>query len=158
MTTQRTEKEILAELAQARAAFARSASDPETTQGAIATAAQTVKTLTKELGEYLIQGADECECKAVPMGMLKTPGYHNKGLDVPPVWEVGCVHCAPFLVEREDGNSLVIDGVTKKVKRRSFSARAYTPAEAVRKWNEKEWVEDLDFDRIPGFKPEYASE
>lgn len=160
MTTKRTEKEILSDLRQAQEEYARLASDDTTPQVDMREAVSQVKTLSAELGEYLVQGVEPCECGKIPMGMLKTPGYydHAKGLDVPAVWEIGCVYCAPFLVEREDGKALLIEGKRTMVKRRSFSARALTPEEAVRKWNEKEWVEDFYFERIPGFTPEYASE
>lgn len=160
MSTQRTEKEILLELRNAQKVYVDLASAPQSTQGQVAAAASVVKNLTVELDGYLTQGAAACDCENLPMGILKTPGYYDqaKGVDVPPVWEVGCVHCPPYLVERNTGKALVIDGTTKTVKRRSFSARALTAAEAVRKWNEKEWVEDFYFDRIPGLKPEYANE
>jgi hypothetical protein len=160
MTTQRTAKEILEELQTSRTKFAELASAPQSTQGQVQEAASVVKALTKELDEFVTQGTDKCDCDNPPMGMLKTPGYYDpaKGVDVPPVWEVGCTFCAPVLVPREDGKALVIEGETQKMKRRSRSARATTPEEAVRKWNAKEWVEDFYFDRIPGFTPEFASE
>jgi len=158
MTTQRTEKQILEDLRAAQSAYIELAQNPESTQAATQTAAKAVSALNTELGEYIVRGANPCECKATPLGMLKTPGYFDqaKGVDVPAVWEVGCVYCNPVLVERDDGKALIIDDATKTVKRRSFSARATTPEEAVRKWNEKQWVEDFYFDRIKGFTPVYA--
>lgn len=160
MTTARTENEILSDLREAQEAYAALAANEDSTQAQLREAIAAITALTKELGEYVIQGAENCDCGAVPMGMLKTPAYYDqaKGLDVPPVWEVGCVYCPPFLVERDDGKVLLIEGETKVLKRRCLSARATTPKEAVRKWNAKEWVEDFQFERIPGFKPEYAAE
>ena len=160
MTTARTEKEILINLRETLEAYAALAANENSTQAELRDSIAAIKALNQELGEYVIQGAENCDCGAVPMGMLKTPAYYDqaKGLDVPAVWEVGCVFCPPFLVEREDGKALIIEGQTKVVKRRSLSARAITPQEAVRKWNAKEWVEDFQFERIPGFKPEYAAE
>jgi len=160
MTTQRTEKQILIDLREAREGYAALASNENSTQAQLRDAAAAVKALNAELGEYIVRGADPCECNATPMGMLKTPGYYDqaKGVDVPAVWEVGCVYCNPVLVEREDGKALIIDDATKTVKRRSFSARATTPEEAVRKWNEKLWVEDFYFYRMKGFTPVYAPE
>ena len=157
---ERTEKEILSDLREAQEAYAALAANENSTQAQLRDAIKAVTALNTELGEYLIQGAENCDCGAVPMGMLKTPAYYDqaKGLDVPAVWEVGCVYCPPFLVEREDGKALIIEGQTKVVKRRSLSARAITPQEAVRKWNAKQCVEDFYFERIPGFKPEYATE
>lgn len=161
MTTARTEKEILNDLREAQEAYAALAADENSTQAQLRDAIASITALTNELGEYVIQGAEKCDdCGAVPMGMLKTPAYYDqaKGLDVPAVWEVGCVYCPPFLVEREDGKALIIEGETKTVKRRSLSARAITPQEAVRKWNAKEWVEDFYFERMRGFTPVYAAE
>jgi hypothetical protein len=54
------------------------------------------------------------------------------------------------------GVNMKIGDRTAKVLRRSFSARANTPQDAVRKWNAGEFVEDTLFDRIPGFQGEPA--
>jgi len=119
-----------------------------------------LKALSKELDESLTTGAVNCKnCDAKPMGMLKTPAYTTpQGVDVDAVYEVGCVFCPPQLVERENGKALLVDGTRVVVKRRSYSARATSAAETVRKWNEGEWVEDFLFDRIPDFTPIEAEE
>jgi hypothetical protein len=88
--------------------------------------------------------------------MIKTPAYFANGVEVPAVYEVGCVFCPPYVVPNEDrGVVLMVKGEPQKVLRRSYSARATDPAEAVRKWNDGEWVEDTLFDRVPGFTPVY---
>jgi len=181
---ERTEKEILADIVAAKEEYARLAQDDSSTQGEVKEAGALVIALVRELDEYVSRGAKPCTnprlqsilipdpegpegalidtgetemrpCGARPMGMLKTPAHMYMGNQLPNLWEVGCVYCAPFLVEREDGEALKIDGKVVKVKRRSFSARAFSPAEAVKKWNAGEWVEDTMFDRMRGFTPEY---
>lgn len=107
-----------------------------------------VKKHRKELGEALASGANACErCGYDPIGMLKTPGYYDesKGIDVAPVYEVGCIFCPPYYVEHETGQERTLDGKKAKVRRRSFSARANTPEEAVKNWNAGKYVEDLRF-------------
>lgn len=155
----RTEKEILADLVKAQEEYAKLHADPKnTTLKQVSDQGNKVKTFSKELDAYVSKGATDCQCGNHPMGMLKTPAYYDqaRGVDVPAVWEVGCVYCPPYLVEREVGQKLKVDGKMKTVMRRSVGARATTPTEAVRKWNEGEWVEDTRFDRIPGFTPEFA--
>jgi hypothetical protein len=151
-------KEVLADRQEAVEAYAALAQDPETKLGQLNEAAEKVKGLNQELSAVISEGAELCEtCGNAPMGMLKTPAYFSGGLEVPAVYEVGCVYCAPYVVDHaERGVSLVIDGETRKVLRRSYSARSTDPAEAVRKWNDGEWVEDTLFDRIPGFTPQPA--
>jgi hypothetical protein len=155
---ERTEKEILGDLRAAQEAYAAIAADRDkSTISQTEAAAEKCKTLFRELDAYVSTGADVCKnCGKAPMGMLKTPAHTHNGAELPDLWEVGCVHCEPFLVEREDGKALVIDGKVVKVKRRSYSARGFSPAEAVKKWNAGEWVEDFYFDRMRGFTPEYA--
>ncbi len=158
MAKNRNENEILKDLLVAKQEFAKVASDRQSTQEMVENAGSAVKKLHFQLDEYLSKGANSCACGIKPMGMLKTPTYSDRGVDFPNIWEIGCIHCPPFLVEREDGTPLVIDGEVKKVKRRSLSARAFVVDEVTRKWNEQEWVEDTLFDRIPGFIPVYAEE
>jgi len=171
--SERTEKEILTELSAAKEKFAELAANPEsTTLAAQQAAVQEITKLGQELDQFISQGAEPCanpraqvnaagemetkSCGERPMGMLKTPAYERDGIEVPAVWEVGCIHCAPYLVEHENGTAVLLEGEVKKVKRRSFSARANSPAEAVKKWNAGELVEDFYLDRIPGYTPEYA--
>lgn len=114
-----------------------------------------LKALQLERYALLGAGGKTCVCGHDPIGMIKTPAHVKDGLDIPAVYEVGCGYCPPFLVEREDGTELVIDGEVKKLKRRSLSARAFSQQEAAERWNEGLWVEDAMFDRIPSFTPVY---
>jgi hypothetical protein len=107
---------------------------------------EAIKKLRRELGEHLAAGANPCpNCGYDPVGMIKTPSYEKDGLTVPAVIEVGCVICPPFYVEAEGGAEKTLDGKPATVKRRSYSARAYSQAEAAAKWNAQEFVEDLRF-------------
>lgn len=107
-----------------------------------------VKKHRQELGEALAEGSDNCRrCGYPPVGMLKTPGYYDqiRGVDVPPIYEVGCIFCPPYYVESERGEARKLDGENAKVCRRSYSARASTPEGAVANWNAGKFVEDLRF-------------
>ena len=141
-------------------AYAELAQNGDSTQAQLNAAAAAVRDLGQQLSGAISAGATPCgNCQAAPIGMLKTPAYFNQGVEVPAMFEVGCVFCAPFLVANElRGGRLLIDGESKRVVRRSYSARATDPVEAVRKWNAGEWVEDTFFDRIPGFTPVAAPE
>lgn len=155
----RDEFTILGELRDSQNAYAALASNRNSTLGEVEEAANLVKTLSLELDAYISHGASNCtNCGLKPMGMLKTPAYSKDGLDYPAVFEVGCVHCPPFLVEREDGTALVVEGANVKVKRRSYSSRAFSAKEASEKWNAQDFVEDTLFDRIPGFTPVFVTE
>jgi len=106
--------------------------------------------LNAEWSACLSSGANACqECGNPPMGMIKTPAFTKDGVDFPCVYEVGCIFCDPYLVERENGQAREIDGRTLKLKRRSFSARGVSVAQAVENWNSGRWVEDLYFERTP---------
>jgi len=158
----RNETHILRELHDSKLAYAELMSPAKranTTLQQQQDAVNAIKTLSKELDDFLTTGANPCSnCSKPPMGMLKTQAYNDRGVDYPNVLEVGCIHCPPILVEREDGKALIIEGERKVVKRRSYSARATTQEEVVRKWNNQVFVEDFLFDRIPGFTPVYAEE
>ncbi len=107
-----------------------------------------VKDLRRQLGEHLAAGAEKCgNCGHDVVGMLKTIAYYDeaKGIDVPPVYEVGCVICPPHYVEAENGVPGKLDGVETTVKRRSYSARATTPEQAVANWNAGKYIEDTRF-------------
>lgn len=157
MSETRTEKEILADYTAAQNEFAALMSDRgNATLGAIDTAKEKLSTLYKELSAYVSNGAEPCKnCGQPPMGMLKTPAHQHNGIDLPDTWEVGCVFCAPFLVERPDGKAIRVEGNTVNVKRRSYSARAFSPESTVKRWNAGEFVEDFYLERIPGFTPEF---
>lgn len=119
-------------------------------------------TLYTELSDALSKGANPCECgnkQYAPMGMVKTPAYIDRGVEMPAIYEVGCIHCSSYLVESKDGYNVVFgDGKKGKYKRRSFSARAFTIKDAVANWNAGKWVEDNLFDRnLPGIS-EHASQ
>lgn len=132
--------EILSELRQSQETYAALMKNRETaTIADIESATQRCRELSRELDAAISDGANACECGNHPMGMIKTPAYYDqqRGVDIPAVFEVGCVFCSPVLVETEAGP-----------RRRSYSARAITAAEAVRKWNAGEWVEDSQIDRL----------
>lgn len=141
-----TERQTAAE------SYAALAQDGNSSQKDLAAAAQKVKELGAELAAAISEGAEVCQqCQAPPLGMVKTPAYENAGVEVPAVFEVGCIHCPPYLVPDElRGAEIVIDGVKQKVARRSYSARANTPADAVARWNAGQFVQDTLIDRIPG--------
>jgi predicted Zn-ribbon and HTH transcriptional regulator len=107
-----------------------------------------VRNLRKQLGEHLADGADKCKnCGYEVVGMLKTPSYYDARNDVqmPAVWEVGCVICPPVYVESDRGVDAKLDGKKKKVVRRSYSARGTSIEQARDKWNNGEFVEDTKF-------------
>lgn len=107
-----------------------------------------VKDLRRQLGEHLAQGAKKCpNCGYDPVGMLKTPGYFDarNQVDMPPVYEVGCVVCPPVYVKRDDGEERKLDGKKARVKRRSYSARGTSVEQAVERWNNEDFVEDTKF-------------
>jgi hypothetical protein len=93
-------------------------------------------------------GAKACpNCGENPIAMLKTPSYYDnvRGVEVPPVYEVGCGYCLPYYIEHETGEERMLDGKKAKVRRRSYSARATTPVGAVENWNAGKMVEDTRF-------------
>lgn len=105
-----------------------------------------IKKVRGDLGEKLAEGAGDCpNCGYPPVGMLKTPSYFDQRnqVQMPDVFEIGCIVCPPVYVERADGEDRRLDGKPAKVKRRSYSARGITQAEAASKWNLGEFVEDL---------------
>ena len=107
---------------------------------------EAVKKHRRELGEALAEGAKDCpNCGYPPVGMVKTPSHVRDGLEVPAVIEIGCIFCPPYYVEAEDGTDGTLDGKAAKIKRRSYSARAYSQADAVAKWNDQQYVEDTRF-------------
>ncbi len=111
--------------------------------------AAAVRQYRAQLGEHLAKGADTCSnCGNDVIGMVKTPVYTNRdGVEMPAVYEVGCIVCPPFWVDSEAGDDVTLDGKKAKIKRRSYSARAVSVKEAVRKWNAGEWIEDNQLDR-----------
>jgi len=133
----RTIEEIQSELNSALSAF------HEKAMTAIATESQasskTIRALRAELSAAYSKGADVCPaCKTPPLGMLRSPAYTMNERLIPAVYEVGCIRCPPVLVE--------IDG---KKRRQSYSAHADSPAGAVQRWNNQEWVTDSKIDLIP---------
>jgi hypothetical protein len=106
-----------------------------------------VQDLRRQLGEALAAGAVRCEnCGHDVVGILKTPAHMNRGVEVPPLYEVGCVICPPYYIEDENGTDAELDGKKTKVMRISYSARSYgSPEAAVEKWNKGEFVKDYNF-------------
>jgi len=109
-----------------------------------------VKKIRKDLGEHLAEGTDKCKnCGHEVVGMLKTPTYFDSrvGIQVPAVWEVGCVICPPVYVasDREFAAPAKLDGKKTKVVRRSYSARGTSIEEARDNWNAGNFVEDTKF-------------
>jgi hypothetical protein len=99
----------------------------------------TIKQLRQEQADCISRGANPCGCGKAPLGMVKTPSYvDGNGIKTKPVYEVGCVYCPQYLIETPEGD-----------RRRSVSARGYSPEEAVANWNTEEWVIDTRFDRPP---------
>ncbi|MFN6965234.1 MAG: hypothetical protein ACK4S4_15920 [Pyrinomonadaceae bacterium] len=105
--------------------------------------------LNEKNGRDMCPGAEPCpRCEILPVGMVKTPSYIKDGVELPTLYEVGCVVCPPYLIEAEGGVEVKLDGKAATVKRRSFSARAYgSPEAAVEKWNAGDFVEDTHIDR-----------
>jgi hypothetical protein len=141
-----------------------------------------IRQLQVAMQDTLASGANTCpdgkDHRVI--GMLKTPTHWNEQfqMQMPDVYEVGCLICPPVLVEREDGKvversdgkkiKVMVDdgtgtGTDKEIevigfrlKRYSHSARGATPKEAVDNWNSGKWVEDKQTDRVPSqtiFKP-----
>lgn len=107
---------------------------------------EAIKKHRTELGEHLAAGAKDCpNCGYPPVGMVKTPSYEKDGLEVPSVIEIGCIVCPPYYVEDDSGVETVLDGKKAKVKRRSYSARAYSQEQAAEKWNKQDFVLDTRF-------------
>lgn len=167
----RTEKEIRA--AQAVALEKLREAIDTLPQKAVVPFQAKVKELSQELSDCLSEGAEPCGnvrlkqnpdtgefyeevCGVLPMGMVKTPSYIKDGLETPTVYEVGCLHCPPILVEHPTGDAVRIEGKEVKVRRRSLSARAYSIADAVQKWNDGNHIEDNYLQRIPGFVPDFV--
>lgn len=102
--------------------------------------------------DFISNGANPCEnCGALPMGIVKTPAHVYNGTPLPTLYEVGCTHCPPYIYEDEDGKEVKAEGKVVKVKRRSYSSRAYSIAETVENWNNKVYVEDLKLGLNTGF-------
>lgn len=149
----RTETEVQADIAADIAYYRDNASD--LTQRQVDEHKAKRDELYQELSLVLSKGAVACKCgneRFAPMGMVKTPAYMDRGVERPAVYEVGCVHCPPVIVESANGYDVVFsDGRKGKFVRRSFSARALSVKDAVKNWNDGRWVEDNLFDRnIPG--------
>lgn len=93
------------------------------------------------------KGAEPCKnCGHTPIAMIKTPAHMRDGMEVPAVVEVGCIVCPPYYIKHAEGTDAKLDGKAAKVKRRSYSARAYSLAEAAKNWNEGNHVEDHKLD------------
>lgn len=109
-----------------------------------------VKDLRRQLGEHLAEGTDNCKnCGHEVVGMLKTPSYFDsrQGIQVPPVYEVGCVICPPVYVksDRDFAAPGKLDGKKGKFIRRSYSARGTSIERARENWNNGVFVEDAKF-------------
>lgn len=111
---------IAAELAKARAEYHEAAGSENAAQLAERTAR--IKAFMKAQSESIAAGAAPCpDCQTPPHGMLRTPGYNQRGRKVPPTYEVGCLGCGE------------VDGLR-------HAAQGSSPAEAVKAWNEHDWV------------------
>lgn len=109
-----------------------------------------VKDLRRQLGEHLAEGTDHCKnCGHEVVGMLKTPAYFDsrQGIEVPAVWEIGCVICPPIYVksDRDFAAAGKLDGKKGKFVRRSYSARGTSIERARENWNNGVYVEDTKF-------------
>lgn len=111
--------------------------------------AEFVKKTRAQLGEHLAAGADKCKnCGHEVVGMLKTPAYFDtrNGVDMPAVWEIGCVVCPPVYVTSDKGTEVKLDGKKATVARRSYSARGTSIEQARENWNTGNFVEDTKLD------------
>lgn len=109
-----------------------------------------VKKVRKDLGEHLAAGADRCpNCGHEVVGMLKTPSYFDPraGVQIPAVYEIGCVICPPYYVksDRDFARSGKLNGTKGKFVRRSYSARGTSIEQARENWNSGNFVEDTKF-------------
>lgn len=109
-----------------------------------------VKDLQKQLGEHLAEGSDRCKnCGHEVVGMLKTPSYWDarNSVQMPAVYEVGCVVCPPIYVKSDKDFAVdaKLDGKKAKVVRRSYSARGTSIEQARENWNAGNFVEDTKF-------------
>lgn len=109
-----------------------------------------VKKVRKDLGEHLAEGTDRCKnCKNEVVGMLKTPSYFDprQGIQVPAVWEVGCVICPPYYAksDKDFAKPGKLNGTKGKFVRRSYSARGTSIEQARDNWNAGNFVEDTKF-------------
>ena len=109
-----------------------------------------INTLNKELAAVRAKGAKPCpKCGQPPIGMIRRPAHIDRGMPVPEVREVGCVHCWPELVEDAEGRDFHVGGKDFKAKRVSYSALGGTTKDAVEAWNAGKYIEDMHFSRCP---------
>jgi hypothetical protein len=121
-----------------------------------------IRDLQVQLQDSLADGATACPDGADHrvIGMLKTPAHYDNitGMDVPDLYEVGCVVCPPVLVPFDETKHRAgVDhpsdtdkkGAARKVVRWSHSARDFSPEEAVKNWNDGKWIIDTKTERVP---------
>lgn len=112
----RTEKEINDEIAAHMAARHEKGDNITFTEDRAC--ASKAGELRDELAALLGAGAKDCpSCKTAPHAMLKTPAHTHKGVDQPPIYEVGC----------STGCKLDTNEPAR--------TRATTPEMAVKRWN-----------------------
>lgn len=114
------------------------------------------------LQDELAKGAKACpdgkDHRVV--GMLKTPAHYDSasGMDIPDVYEVGCIVCPPVLIPFDEAahragadhpTETDKKGEAKKVVRWSHSARGFSPKDAIDNWNSGKWVTDTKTERVP---------
>src|SRR5262245_12716425 len=116
----RTYKEVLTEQRSALDAYVELAREADADDPKLVEATAKLRDLARELSAAISSGANPCQtCDRPPLGMLKTPAYFNGGIEVPAVYEVGCIFCPPQLVVNEErGVALIIEGKPQKVLRR----------------------------------------
>jgi hypothetical protein len=127
-----------------------------------------IREATVALQDSLAKGAKACPDGTADnphrvVGMLKTPAHYDSasGMEIPDVYEVGCIVCPPVLVPFDEAeHKFGVDhpsekdktGNARKVVRWSHSARGFSPKEAVENWNGGKWVADGKADRVPTTK------
>lgn len=129
-----TEKELQDAIAVAQAAYTEK--KPTGTEAELKTLSDAIKTARQALSDFISSGANNCPaCGNAPIGMVVRETQEGK------VYEVGCAHCSPVLVDK-DGKEASDITPTEEITRVSFSARGFLPQLAVQNWNDKKYLRD----------------
>ena len=132
-----TEKELQEAIASAQQAYIDGKSTG--TEAEVKALSDAVKAAKKNLSDFIATGADNCPvCSNKPIGMVVRQTQEGK------IYEVGCGHCSPIIVDK-DGKEATDETPAEEKVRVSFSSRGYLPQLAVENWNNKIYLRDKKF-------------